>query len=261
VPVEQTLTSGPVAVFVAHPDDETAGAGGILPSLRQPVIVHMTDGAPRDLAFARAAGYEDREEYARARRLELYNALELAGIRPEQTRSFDYFDQELSLHMVPAALRIAELLREFRPGWVLTQAYEGGHPDHDATAFVVHAACMLLPSPPRIYEFTSYHALKEGGTELGRFLPGEDAGETITLSSEARERKIRMLACFATQQDMLRQFPVDAERYRAAPVYDFTQAPHPGVLLYENFNWGMSGEWWRRLAATALAELGIPGRL
>jgi len=50
------------------------------------------------------------------------------------------------------------------------------------------------------------------------------------------------------------------ERFRAAPVYDFTQAPHPGKLFYENFDWGMTGERWRDLAAEALNELGMVAR-
>jgi hypothetical protein len=57
---------------------------------------------------------------------------------------------------------------------------------------------------------------------------------------------------------MLRRFPVDEERFRAAPVYDFSQPPHAGKLLYEHFNWGMTGERWRSLAAGAAQALGTP---
>jgi len=97
--------------------------------------------------------------------------------------------------------------------------------------------------------------------ETGRFLPGEEQGEAVILSDEARELKTRMLACFASQLEMIRNFPVDVERFRGAPVYDFTQAPHSGRLFYENFNWGITGGEWRRLDAVALESLGVPHTL
>ena len=157
--------------------------------------------------------------------------------------------------------RIGEILRELRPAAVLTHPYEGGHPDHDATAFAVHAACARMPAPPDVYEFTSYHQApgeEQPRIETGRFLPHQDAGEVVALSAADRDRKSRMIACFATQEHMLRHFPLDGERFRAAPVYDFSQSPHPGKLFYDYFEWGITGERWRRLAVDAARALGIP---
>jgi N-acetylglucosamine malate deacetylase 2 len=296
MPVEEALTRRSVALVSAHPDDETVGAGGLLARMRDPVIVEVTDGAPRNLADARAAGYDSRKEYAKARRQELLNALEVCGISlpacagepagssaakpgdpadagsPAQAGGLCHLlflnvaDQEASLDLAGIVRRIARIVRERRPSILLTHPYEGGHPDHDATAFAVHAACALTPAPPEIYEFASYHAYP-GRTEssppmeTGRFLAGQEQGKVITLSEEARGRKTRALDCFATQLHMLRHFAVDAERFRAAPVYDFTQAPHPGKLFYEHVDWGMTGERWRVLAAEAARTLGIPGTL
>jgi hypothetical protein len=66
-----------------------------------------------------------------------------------------------------------------------------------------------------------------------------------------------MFDCFVTQQHMLAQFKLDAERFRRAPEYNFSQPPHPGKLHYENFNWGITGQRWRELAAAALNSLGL----
>ncbi|HLI82454.1 MAG TPA: PIG-L deacetylase family protein [Bryobacteraceae bacterium] len=263
MPIEERLESRRVLVVAAHPDDETIGCGGLLGRLRDPLILHVTDGAPRNLADAHRAGFELREDYAQARRMELRNALELAGIREEQTRSFDIPDQEASLDLTVLATRVADVLRQVRPAAILTHPYEGGHPDHDATAFAVHAACALVPAAPDIYEFTSYHAAfhsrQAGELEMGQFLIDSEPGEAVQLTDLERERKRRMIECFATQLEMLRRFPLDIERFRPAPVYTFIEPPHPGKLFYENFDWGMTGERWRRLAAEALEELVVAG--
>jgi len=165
--------------------------------------------------------------------------------------------------MAYLTMHLVDILREFRPTAILTHPYEGGHPDHDATAFAVHAACARVPSPPEVFEFTSYHSaaahpgrVESPAMEVGKFLPNTDHGEPVVLADEERDLKSRMISCYASQLHMLRNFPVDVERYRPAPTYDFTSAPHSGRLFYENFDWGVTGERWRRLAEEALRTLG-----
>jgi len=259
MPIEEALSSRPVIVVAAHPDDETIGAGSLLPRLQRPVIVTVTDGAPRNSGDAQRAGCASREDYAALRRRELFDALDVAGIRPEHARSLGIVDQEASLEMAYLTLKLLDVLREFRPTYLITHPYEGGHPDHDATAFAVHAACARVPSPPTVFEFTSYHAAEphrhdDATMETGRFLG--DRGETIVLSQQASRRKSQMIECYGSQLHMLRNFSLDTERYREAPAYDFTQAPHPGKLLYESFGWGVDGQRWRLLAEEALRTLG-----
>lgn len=254
------------AIVVAHPDDEVIGAGGRLPFLSQTaVLIHATDGSPRNMFDARAAGFATREEYGQARRRELEAALRLAGWGMEQTRSLGLIDQEASLDLVGLSFRLAEVLAELRPDIALTFPYEGGHPDHDATAFAVHAACCLLRreglAPPPILEMTSYHN-KGGVMSTFEFLPADCCeAATVVLSEERRTLKRRMVECFSTQARTLAAFPSDLERFRLAPHYDFAQAPHTGALYYELFDWGMTGERWRGLARQALDDLGMDGLL
>jgi len=265
VTVEQALLRRPVAVVVAHPDDETIGAGGILPRL-DGIMIHITDGAPRHPAAVRDAGFRTPAHYAAARWRELIAAMKLAGLAPSRLCPLHVADQEASLEMAYLTLKLVHLFREFHPAVILTHSYEGGHPDHDAAAFAVHAACARVPAPPEVYEFASYHAAAQtiaagGGQpssriETGRFLPGTDPGEVIVLDEHARRRKQAMFDCFTTQSAMLANFAIDEERFRPAPAYDFSAAPHAGTLYYENFPWGVTGERWRFLAAEALRTLG-----
>lgn len=253
------LRTPSVAIVAAHPDDEVIGAGGILPRLKRITLLHVTDGAPRNMRDAAAAGFATCEAYARARRSELEQALALAGVAPERTDRIGIADQEAALHLAALTRTLAERLDRNRPDLVITHPYEGGHPDHDSTAFAVHCACNLLKQhgrvPPPIIEMASYH-IRAGRIAALEFLPDADRGIVTLPLTEAQQRlKRRMVDCFASQAATLAQFPLDRERFRAAPAYDFRRPPHPGQLLYELFDWGMTGTRWRALAEEALATL------
>jgi LmbE family N-acetylglucosaminyl deacetylase len=247
------------AIIAAHPDDETVGMGGSLAHLREIVFVHVTDGAPCDMRDATAYGFGSREEYAEARRQEFFAAIETAKIRPIETLALNYADQQSALHLREIALDMLELIERLGIDTVFAHPYEGGHPDHDAVAFAVHAACRLMPAKrmPRLIEFTSYHA-RGAEMETGVFLPDGASAETVLpLGPPDSQRKRRMLDCFRTQQAVLRPFGVAEERFRKAPVYDFTRPPQEGQLYYERFPWGMTKERWLGLVQSAREELGL----
>ncbi len=247
----------PALIVVAHFDDETIGFGSRLPHLKRALLAHITDSAPRSMADAHATGFDTREAYASARSAECGAALAAAGVGPSLRRQLWYADQEASLHLVELIGDVAALIDERRPAFIVTHPYEGGHPDHDAAAFAVHTACRILKGSERpvIVEFTSYHN-HAGHIRVGEFLPnGSCPVWTRVLDEPERRMKRRMIDCYRTQHRVLQQFPVGCERYRAAPAYDFTAPPHPGVLFYEQFDWGMTGERWRTLARAAEAAL------
>ncbi len=255
------ISSDRLLVIVAHPDDEVIGAGAHFRLWPRATFVHVTDGAPRNMSDALRAGIRTREQYAAVRRKELQQALTLAGIPAAHLLALGIGDQESSYRLDFLTWSVLELLLELRPVAVLTQPYEGGHPDHDSTAFALHTACRWLQTrqkrAPEILELTSYHN-SAGSMQTSQFLAaGGDPELSVVLDQEQRKLKMRMLACFATQQHVLKWFPVDLERFRKAPNYDFSAPPHGGKLYYELFDWGMTGLRWRDLAAGAARKVGV----
>jgi LmbE family N-acetylglucosaminyl deacetylase len=243
-------------IVVAHPDDETIGCGGQLARFSDITIVHVTDGAPKNGIDAAKLGYSGPEDYAAARRRELEAAMHLAGIGSDRLVALGWSDQGAALHLPEVARELVARLADAE--CVITHAYEGGHPDHDACAFAVHAACTRLRrrgSAPAIIEMPFYRAGPEGWG-VHTFIPYPQTEEIVVdLDTDERARKRAMFACHLTQIEVLARFPIEQERFRQAPKYDFLRLPNDGALLYERENWGMTGERWLALAGAALAEL------
>jgi LmbE family N-acetylglucosaminyl deacetylase len=254
------------AVIVAHPDDEVIGAGVTLTRHRPKCLVHVTDGAPLDGQDASTNGLPSRTGYAATRRAELRRAMELCGLESTPAHTLGCVDQQASLAMPFLAHRVAALIRQQGIDCVFTHAYEGGHPDHDATAFATHAACALLEAEgftkPALIEMTGYH-MGPNGIETSTFLPvvephhGGGAEIEIWLDAAQQAFKQRLFDCFGTQRQILSHFALDIERFRLAPDYVFGHAPHQGKLFYEHFNWGMTASRFHELATAAVEELGI----
>ena len=210
-------------------------------------VVFLTDGAPRDRNLWSSGLPCSREEYAAIRREEATKALAIAGIDRSNVSFLQAVDQEAIEMASDLVKRLRGLLEKFTPDLVITHPYEGGHPDHDAAAFVAALAIRGESPSPELVEMTSYHA-RSWQCVTGEFL-GSDAGNFVReLSIQDRERKLTMMECYASQRDVLQSFPKDCERFRKAPAYEFTRPPHEGKLWYEIMGWPMTGERWRTLA-------------
>jgi N-acetylglucosamine malate deacetylase 2 len=240
-----------VAVVVAHPDDETIGAGGQLPRFVDVTVVHVTDGATRH--------QPGRTAHAKLRRRELETAMAMAGIPARACIGLGIADQEAALRLASIAERLAALLLERKIDIVLTHPYEGGHPDHDATAFALHAAQSLISqhgeAAPAIVEMAFYHA-GSSGFLAQQFVsaPGAQA-IAVPLSTAAWALKQRMLSAYASQTNVVVQFSALVERFRQAPRHDFRRPPNGGAVYYDRFDWGMTSTRWCQLAADAMREL------
>ena len=260
-----------VLVIMAHPDDEVLAVGAQMERMAGCRFVCVTDGAPEDGADARVHGFASLEQYRAARRRELACALGLAGLPASVAASLQLHDgsavpdQRAAGCLVQVARALRREIEAFRPEVVLTHPYEGGHPDHDATAFAAWAAVQALAEPerPLLVETVGYHAGTGGETvwiKMGEFLPQAEAGDVrvCSLRPEQQEKKRALLGCFPSQAETLGQFGVEREVFRLSPAYDFGRAPHKGVLLYEAYGWGgLTGTEFRSRAVAAMRELGL----
>jgi LmbE family N-acetylglucosaminyl deacetylase len=249
-------------VVAAHPDDETVGASWLLMHARDVYVLHVTDGAPHDRRYWPRAAPATREDYAALRARELSGALAHAGLPRSRCACLGVPDQAATETLVPLVLGILRVVRSLSPALLVAHPYEGGHPDHDAAAFAAHAALARLAreggAPPQLLEMTSYHR-GPSGLETGAFLPGRRGSRVAErrLSLWQRRRKARMLACFASQAEVLAPFPLAVERYRRAPAYDFSAPPHAGALHFEALGWPQRGADFCRNAVRALEQLGL----
>jgi len=247
------------SVIVAHPADEVVGAGCLISKLVDVTVLHITDGAPDDMQDAEAAGFKVRSHYAQARRDECLAALALANVPEDQVVDFAVTDQCAAHCLADLTKKITTFLQQSAADIVITHPYEGGHPDHDATAFATHAALRLMKQngfrPPVLFEM-ALHPSADFKAKLPEFLPGSER-ETTTLLLDERARKLKqqMFACFETQRESLRVSPVGPEKFRQPSTYDFSAPPQDGKLHYENFDWALRSDEWQLLASKALAEL------
>jgi len=232
---------GTTLVLVAHPDDEVVTCGGLMQHMQRAVVAFTTDGAPRDENFWKKFG--SREAYADVRRQEARRALRTAGASPifvSDRVPGGIADQELFRNLPAAVDAVTDVVAEIEPECILTLAYEGGHPDHDAACFI--ASLIGRDAALPVWECPLYHRNADGSGVVQAFYAR--TGEELELLSECEQlrKKIAMLHAYASQNLVLESFRPDYEVYRPLAVYDFTRPPLPWKLNYEWWGWAMKGE-------------------
>jgi LmbE family N-acetylglucosaminyl deacetylase len=214
-----------VVVLVAHPDDETLGLSLLLPRLTQGLLVHATDAV--------TPGDPSPEGLSTVRFAELAEALRRLGADHLSRASWMLPDGSLIEHVGSAGASLEQAIRG--SDILVTHAFEGGHPDHDACALAADLACKRLtraglPVPLRL-EFPLY-AKADEGVRLLAFDPDDGAHWTFELSPTEREKKRYALRAFESQRDVVASFPLTVEALRPTADHDFKRVRSPDALLY-----------------------------
>jgi N-acetylglucosamine malate deacetylase 2 len=236
---------GRTLVLVAHPDDETVGCGALLQRMREPVVVFCTDGAPRDEFFWK--GHGTRLRYARMREEEGLRALGIVGVSEVEFLASaplpsgeGIVDQELHRNLDIACERLTGLVARHRPQAILTLAYEGGHPDHDACSLLAHS--LGRQHELSVWEFPLYHRLTSGEMAYQRFVvPDEREEIVLEITPDELENKQAMVQAYKSQHPFLFEFDPNVERFRKQHAYDYSHPPHAGQLNYEAWQWKATG--------------------
>lgn len=240
------------AVIVAHPSDEVFGAGGLITRLKDVKILHVTGITSGDKA-APVSGD------TRLRTNECAQALSLLDIPSKNIIEFGVTNTNGSQVLVALTKKIAAFLQQSATDIVLTHPYEGGHPDHDATAFATHAAIQLLKrngfAMPVLFEI-AVRPTHDGLKRVLDFLPGSwREATTWVLDEKSKTLKKKMLECLSLESAGVNTVSLKAERFRRPPDYDFTHPSLTGKAYYENFMSGITGDQWASLARRAWADL------
>jgi LmbE family N-acetylglucosaminyl deacetylase len=232
----------PALLLVAHSDDEVLGCSVAMRHLPQLRLVHATDGSGGD---QRVATQRLQEVMAATKELGLTPSMAPCGL-PDGA-------------LIEHAGALASALAAWMPDTALliTHAFEGGHPDHDACALAGQLACLqeFARSGRRVarLEFAIYSGW--GGAIRTNAFPRDatPAPTVLTLSPEEKMRKHRALQAFASQRHVVERFPLDSEAIRPAPDHDFAAPRDPNGLLFAFQNPEREPEW-RHAAVAALAS-------
>jgi LmbE family N-acetylglucosaminyl deacetylase len=221
-------------VLAPHPDDEAAGCGILLQRMQSPLVAFLTDGAPRDPYFWQR--YGSREAYAELRRREAHAACRVVGAAARFCEGIA--DQELFRNLEDAQSWLDGVIAELHPHALLVPAFEGGHPDHDSANLLGVLAGRRAGIP--VWEFPLYHRSVDGNMVRQAFRVPDDETR-IEPTPPEWDHKLRMMGEHVSQRDVLQHFLVETEAFRPLAEYDYAAPPHPGVLNYEAWQWGMTG--------------------
>lgn len=224
--------SGGVLVFAAHQDDEVLGLGLTLAKHRshgdRVTVVFTTNGAGGNWKESNAV----QRAVSLARFKEACDALAVIGIDAAEITCLGFPDGGLHRYIPEVSEDIATLMRTIVPHTIYVHAMEGGHLDHDVTAFVVQKVSARLLIEP-VFEWAEYNIEAPGGQPISDarfaadpYVPDFDCALTPFDQSELVSKQ-EMLAKYASQAVSIRYYPFRGEILRKArPIHLLPRLAH-----------------------------------
>jgi LmbE family N-acetylglucosaminyl deacetylase len=224
--------NGGILVIAAHQDDEVLGLGLTLVKHRnhgdRVTIVFTTNGAGGNWKESSAL----KRAVSAARFKEACDALALIGIDPAGIACLGFPDGGLHRYIPEASEDIATLIRVIAPHRTYVHAIEGGHIDHDVTAFIVQNVCARMGIEP-VFEWAEYNSEAPGGHPItdARFaadpyVPDFECAPTPFNQGEITSKQ-EMLAKYASQAVSIRYYPFRGEILRRArPIHLLPRLAH-----------------------------------
>lgn len=225
-------SAGGVLVFAAHQDDEVLGLGLTLARLRsrgdRVTVVFTTNGAGGNWKKSNAL----QRAMSAARLREACAALAVIGIDAAGIVCLGFPDGGLHRYIPEAREDIATLIRRTAPHAVYVHALEGGHRDHDVTAFIVQEVSARL-RVEAVFEWAEYNTEAPGGQPLSDarfapdpYVPDFELAPTPCDQSECASKQ-EMLAKYASQAVSIRYYPFRGEILRRArPIHLLPRLAH-----------------------------------
>ena len=176
----------------AHPDDEVLISGTMKLLVEAGAEVYAAWTTPGDKFVKR----EIRES-------ELQQSMDILGLDESRIHLLRYSDLGMVAMLEEAAESATSLLSDIKPDIIFANAYEGGHPDHDAVNFLAYESSARLGVTPDLFEFPLYNGT---GTffrwkwRINHFPPGGPAVLHNPLSDDAIRCKNQMMKAYSTQK-------------------------------------------------------------
>jgi N-acetylglucosamine malate deacetylase 2 len=253
-----------IAIVVPHQDDESIGAGAQISKMPKCLMVHVTDGAPEATSQEKSGGMTQ-AEYSHIRSREVEIALDAAGHLGDR-KELGVKDQKTVFNMAAVTKQLVALFLKNKTKVAMTTAFEGGHPDHDALSFAIHAARALVKKQGIeifVIEMPLYRM--EGDASVRQsFIPDERSHE-VNVELTKREAHLKSVLfdvhrsqyTLFNQEDQSARMSTEVELFRESPGYDFGTLPNKGNIsrIYKESH--VSAETWAQEIAKACKELGL----
>lgn len=182
------------AVVVApHPDDEVLGTSSVL--RHEPVtVVHVSDGVPPWTDPSESQSLVGR------RQAECQAAWEALGAQVGEVVRLGFADLAVWRSVRQLAAVLTEVVGALEPTSIHVPAYQGGHPDHDATYAAALLARWATGDRHRWIVYSLYGYDVDGSFSLGALDPIRYPGAArLTETAPDLERKAVALSCFSSQ--------------------------------------------------------------